>query len=414
MSFIFCICCAFYDYLFHIRQEIELDFNYLKSKNKSYVYILMIIVICILLLPGIRLYFKDIGWRWVYMLFLSFSLSFCITPVCRLAAYRFDIVDRPDNRKSHDMATPLLGGLAVYLSFIIVIMVNNIYSQKLLVIIGAATLLFMLGIKDDTGGVSAFLRLAAQLAATILVMSFGIILHVIPTSWGIFSQAGNVLLTVLWITGITNAMNFFDGMDGLAAGLGCIISFFLGIIAFQMNRPFVGWIAVTMIGSCLGFLPYNFKIKGRAEIFLGDAGSTVIGFITACLAVYGDWAQDNHIVSLVSPILIFWILIFDMIHITIDRIVSGRVHNFREWIEYVGRDHLHHRLANVLGSKKKSVLFIYLLAFCLGTSAVVLRNAGFIEAFLLLIQAVFIVVLITILERRGQNLAKSCNINEKL
>ncbi|MDM8535888.1 MraY family glycosyltransferase [Desulfobacterales bacterium HSG17] len=348
------------------------------------------------------------------MLFLSFSMSFCITPVCRGAAYFFDILDRPDSRKSHDMTTPLLGGAAVYLSFIIVILINGIYSSGLFAIIGAATLLFLLGIKDDAGGVSAFIRLAAQLFAAAIVMSFGIILHVLPVSWGVFSQAGNILLTFLWIIGISNAMNFFDGMDGLAAGLGSIISFFLGIIAFQMNQPFVGWIAVAMTGSCLGFLPYNFKLKGRAEIFLGDAGSTVIGFITACLAVYGDWAQDNPVASLISPMLIFWILIFDMIHITIDRIISGKVHNFREWVEYVGKDHFHHRLENVLGSKKKSVLFIYLLAFCLGTSAVVLRNAGFLEAFLLLIQAVFIVVLITILERRGQALAKNCKLDENL
>lgn len=348
------------------------------------------------------------------MFLLSFSLSFAFTPICRRVAHYFDVLDRPDTRKSHDMATPLLGGAAVFLSFIAVIIINGIFSQKLWAIIGAASLLFLVGIKDDAKGVSAFSRLAAQVLATAIVIRSGIILHVLPGDWKYISLAGNVVLTIIWIVGITNAMNFFDGMDGLAAGLGAIISFFMGIIAFQMNRPFVGWIAIAMIGSCLGFLPYNFKLKNKAEIFLGDAGSTVIGFITACLAVYGDWTQDNPVISLISPMLIFWILIFDMIHISIDRIVSGKVHNFREWIEYVDKDHLHHRLENVLGSKKKSVLFIFLLAFCLGTSAVVLRNAGLPEALLLLAQAVFIVVLITILERRGQTLAKSSKRNKKI
>ncbi|QTA79466.1 Decaprenyl-phosphate N-acetylglucosaminephosphotransferase [Desulfonema limicola] len=389
-------------------------FKLLKNKIRIYIYILVILVCCVLIVPEIRMFFQEMGLRWLYMLFLSFFLSFSLTPLCRLAAYRFNIVDRPDIRKSHDTATPLLGGGAVYLSFITAILVNGIYSQRLWAILGAASLLFVIGVKDDAQGVSAFLRLGAQLAACVLVMSFGVVLHVFPVSWGIFSQTGNVMLTILWIIGITNAMNFFDGMDGMAAGLGIIISLFLGITAFQMNRPFAGWIAAAMTGSCLGFLPYNFKPEARAEIFLGDAGSTVIGFITACLAVYGDWAQDNPVVPLISPLLIFWILIFDMIHITIDRIVSGRVHNLREWVEYVGKDHLHHRIENVLGSKKKSVLFIYLLSFCLGTSAVVLRNAGFLEGFLLVVQSVFIVILITILEHRGQTLAKACIQNKDL
>jgi UDP-GlcNAc:undecaprenyl-phosphate GlcNAc-1-phosphate transferase len=210
------------------------------------------------------------------------------------------------------------------------------------------------------------------------------------------------LLTVFWIIGITNAMNFFDGMDGLAAGLGAMIAFFLGVVAFQTAQPFIGWIAVAMMGSCLGFLPFNFKIRGNAAIFLGDAGSTVIGFILACVAVYGDWAESDSIVALISPLLIFWILIFDMVHITVDRILTGKVLNFRQWIEYVGKDHLHHRLAHVLGSKKRSVVFIYLLSLCWGISAVALRNARVFDAILLILQAVIMVVLITFLERRGR------------
>jgi len=243
-------------------------------------------------------------------------------------------------------------------------------------------------------------------------MSCGIILRVIPENLGIFSLAGNVFLTILWIIGITNAMNFFDGMDGLSAGLGAIISFFLGVVAFLTAQPFIGWIAVAMMGSCLGFLSYNFRIKGNASIFLGDAGSTVIGFILACVAVYGDWAANDPVVALASPLLIFWILIFDMVHITVDRILTGKVKNLRQWIEYVGKDHLHHRLVQILGGKKKSVLFIFLLSLCLGTSAVVLRNARLVDAILVLIQAFVIVILITILERRGRSLSNECNENE--
>jgi UDP-GlcNAc:undecaprenyl-phosphate GlcNAc-1-phosphate transferase len=263
-------------------------------------------------------------------------------------------------------------------------------------------ILFGIGILDDIREVSAGLKLLTQLACSLLVMSSGVILRVLPVDLGIFAAIGNSLLTLFWIIGIANAMNFFDGMDGLAAGLGAVISFFLGVVAFQTGQPFLGWVAIAMLGGCLGFLPFNFRLKKHAAIFLGDAGSVVIGFILACVAVYGDWAQGNPVVALVSPVLIFWILIFDMVHITVDRILTGKVKNFKQWIEYVGKDHLHHRLANVLGGRKQSVLFIYLLGVCLGTSAVVLRNARPTDAVLLIIQACIMVVLITVLERRGR------------
>jgi UDP-GlcNAc:undecaprenyl-phosphate GlcNAc-1-phosphate transferase len=236
-------------------------------------------------------------------------------------------------------------------------------------------------------------------------MAFGIILKVLPVGLGWFSTIGNPLLTLIWVVGITNAMNFFDGMDGLAGGLGAIIAFFLGIVAFQTDQPFLGWVSVAMMGSCMGFVPYNFRFNGKALVFLGDAGSTVIGFVLACIAVYGNWSDNSPVVALASPLLIFWVLIFDMVHISVERIASGKVLSLRQWIEYVGQDHLHHRIARALGGKKRSVLFIYLMVICLGTSAVLLRNAGALDALILVFQALILVALVTILERRGRHLA---------
>jgi UDP-GlcNAc:undecaprenyl-phosphate GlcNAc-1-phosphate transferase len=356
----------------------------------------------ILFLPQVRGFFSEVGWRWVHILCLSFSLSFFMNPVFAWIAKKLNILDIPDARKLHKEATPLLGGAAVFVGFSIALLTNGIFSKPIVVILIASLILFGIGILDDIKEISAGLKLLTQLACSLLVMSSGIILRVLPTDLGIFATIGNSFLTLFWIIGITNAMNFFDGMDGLAAGMGSVISFFLGVVAFQTGQPFLGWVAIAMLGGCLGFLPFNFRIKKNAAIFLGDAGSVFIGFILACVAVYGDWAQGNPVVALVSPVLIFWILIFDMVHITVDRILTGKVKNFRQWIEYVGKDHLHHRLANVLGGRKQSVLFIYLLGLCLGTSAVVLRNARPTDAILLIIQACIMVVLITVLERRGR------------
>jgi UDP-GlcNAc:undecaprenyl-phosphate GlcNAc-1-phosphate transferase len=201
----------------------------------------------------------------------------------------------------------------------------------------------------------------------------------------------------------TPAMNFFDGMDGLAAGLAAIVAFFLAVVAMQMHSPFVGWAAVAMMGACLGFLPHNFRPWRRGRIFLGDAGSTVIGFVLASLAIYCDWADLNPVVSIFSPLLIFWIFTFDMTYITIFRVVSGKTRTLRQWIEYVGHDHLHHRMARVLGGPTQSVLFIYVLAVCLGLNALLLRYAPPFMAFLLLSQAFLIVVLVSVLEANGGN-----------
>jgi UDP-GlcNAc:undecaprenyl-phosphate GlcNAc-1-phosphate transferase len=321
---------------------------------------------------------------------LSFGISFSLNPLFSKIAFNLNMVDSPDHRKLHKQATPLLGGAAVFTGFLAALLINGIFSLELGAILIASFVLFAVGVVDDYREISASVKLISQIICATLVISCGIVLRVIPASLGILAPIGNSLLTVLWIIGITNAMNFFDGMDGLASGLGAMIAFFLGVVAFQTAQPFIGWIAVAMMGSCLGFLPFNFKFRGNATIFLGDAGSTLIGFVLACVAVYGDWAEGDPVVALISPLLIFWILIL--------------VLNFRQWIEYVGKDHLHHRLASVLGSNKRSVCFIYLLSLCLGISAVALRNARVIDAILLILQAVIMVVLITFLERRGRRL----------
>lgn len=373
------------------------------NKNvERYFYFFVLVVTGILLLPPVFRRFSCCGIRWVYILTVSAAISFSLTPLCIRLARRFNALDIPDERKKHDHATPLFGGAAIFLAFLAAIFINGILNRVIGGILGAALLVFVVGLADDVKGVSAIVKLLTQIVAVTIVVSHGVVLRVVPAQLGLFSQLTNLGLTFMWIVGITNAMNFFDGMNGLAAGLGAMIAFFLTVVAYQTGQPFVGWIGVAVMGSCLGFLPYNFRTKGKAFIFLGDAGSTFIGFILACIAVYGIWSVDNPVVALVSPVLIFWVLIFDMFYITIDRIAAGKVASLRQWLEYVGRDHLHHRLAAVLDSNVKSVLFILVLNGCLGISAVVLRHAGLLEAVLLLVQALLLVLMISSLERYGR------------
>lgn len=356
----------------------------------------------LMLVHPIRELFMDPDVLWVQILVLSFSMSTLAVPFCRMLAVRWGLVDRPGGHKIHREPTPLLGGAAVFLGFTVPLVVNGIYSEQFTAILVSASILFVVGLADDARSLKAHWKLAVQLILAFGLTFSGVCLSLLPKTLP-FAEAVNRCLAVIWIVGITNAMNFFDGMDGLAAGLGAIAAFFLALVAMQMHSPIVGWAAVAMMGACLGFLPHNFRPWKRGRIFLGDAGSTTIGFVLASLAIYSDWANLNSVVSIFSPLLIFWIFIFDMTHITLFRVLTGKTRTFREWIEYVGQDHLHHRMARVLGGPTQSVLFIYVLAICLGLSALLLRYAPPLMAFILLSQAFLIVVLVSVLEANGGN-----------
>ena len=198
---------------------------------------------------------------------------------------------------------------------------------------------------------------------------------------GLWGDVGEWLLTAFWIIGITNAFNFLDGMDGLATGTGCIAAIFFGLVALQNNHDFMVYLALPLVGSCLSFLPYNFRFRKPAAIFMGDAGSTFLGFMLASLAVLGDWA-GNHAVRLIVPVLILGVPIFDMSFTTFMRIKNGQVRTFREWVEFTGRDHIHHRLEDLRIGRIGAVLVIYCVTIWLGLSALALKNTTGLNAIL--------------------------------
>ncbi|RMF96764.1 MAG: undecaprenyl/decaprenyl-phosphate alpha-N-acetylglucosaminyl 1-phosphate transferase [Candidatus Schekmanbacteria bacterium] len=361
------------------------------------------IVLLFLLIPKIRFFFNSTGIRWIYILLVSLISSYLLTPIASSISYKKNFLDIPnETRKIHSQATPLLGGFAVYLAFLASLSLNNIFSPDLVAIISSVTLIMLSGLFDIKYHLPASVRLFIQLLAVAIVIYAGVILKLFPKDS--FLWYFNIPLTILWIVGITNSMNFFDGMDGLAAGLSIIISAFLGFLAFQNSQPFLGWVAIAMIGGCLGFLPYNFRLREDASIFLGDSGSNFLGFTLACMAIQGDWSENSTIVSIVAPLFIFSILIYDMIYITVERIISGKVTNFKEWIEYVGKDHLHHRMNALLTDRRKTVLFIYLINIAMGCSALALRNADNFDLIILVFQGIVFLIIITILERLGNKL----------
>jgi UDP-GlcNAc:undecaprenyl-phosphate GlcNAc-1-phosphate transferase len=361
-----------------------------------------LVVAGLVLLPPVAEWFHEVGHRWLFIFLLSASLSVGAMPLCHWVSIRLDIIDRPDNRKRHARPTPKLGGLAIYAGMVAALAANSIMLKGMEAVAVACTLMLVIGLLDDWRGVPAAWRLAVQVASVAVVTASGQVLTLFPQTF--LGQAANLALTALWIIGITNAFNFFDGLDGLAGGLAVIIAGFMGAIAFQTRQPLLGWMTVALVGASLGFLLYNWRWRRPALIFLGDSGASFIGFLLACLAVVGDWSTRDPLVSISNPLLIFGVLIFDMVHITVARLVSRRVRTFREWIDYVGTDHLHHRLLQLFGRPGMVVWFIFLLNIALGLSALELRDAGLTKALFLILQAVIILSLVTLLEhvRRAQ------------
>lgn len=353
-----------------------------------------------LAVPAVRQLFVFEGLRWLYILLFAFLGAGALTPLMVHLAHQWGLVDHPSDRKIHAHPTPRLGGVAVYLGFLGSVLLNSILPDWMIATLAAGSLLLIVGVIDDIWELPASSKLVAQLVAAGIVIATGKVLTLCPS--GPFGDVANVMLTLLWIVGITNAFNFFDGMDGLATGLAILIAGFMGAVAFETNQPGLGWLAIAIVGAGVGFLPYNFRGRKPAVIFLGDGGATFLGFMLACLAVKGNWADHNPIVSFSNPLLIFGVLIYDMIHITVERVATGKVRSIKEWLDYVGRDHLHHRLERALGSRQASVAMIFLMTICLGLAALALRHAGTAEAVLLLAQACLIVAMITILEWSGR------------
>jgi UDP-GlcNAc:undecaprenyl-phosphate GlcNAc-1-phosphate transferase len=348
------------------------------------------------ILQSIHLFLSSVPFRWLFLLVFSFLLAFLLTKVVKRVATKIEILDHPNDRKIHKKPIPLLGGLAIYVSFVITIFLNFNFSIELKGVIIGGTIILVIGLIDDVKHLPANWKLIGQVIASSTLILFGVKLSFLPSTW--WGVGGEVLLTIIWVVGITNAVNFFDGMDGLAAGLAVVCSLSFFIVAQMTGQPYLGYLTIALAGSSLGFLKFNFK---PASIFLGDAGSTFLGFTLAGIAIMGGWAEKDPKVALSLPILVLSVFIFDMIYITIARIFKGVVRSLKEWIEYTGKDHLHHRLLTLGFGEKQTVLLIYLIAACLGIGGINLRATEDIKIYFELLQALFIFIIIVFLMIAG-------------
>ena len=358
-----------------------------------------LLLLLVLLTPPVRWWSRDLDLAWPYLVAVAFAASFFAVPIVRAGALWRGVLDQPTARKAHAVTTPLLGGMAVYFAFALTVLFNFNFSRELKGVALGATAVVLVGIVDDLLDLPAWLKLAGQVTAAVIAMWWGVILDVAP-NWLPGFVWINVALTLLWFLTVTNAMQFLDGMDGLATGLGVISGVFFSITALQTGQRFLMFLSAALVGACLGFLPYNFR-RGGARIFLGDGGASFIGFTLAGLAVMGEWAQ-NGLVGLLTPTLILGVPLFDIAFVGTVRVVTGKVHTLREWLAYTGRDHIHHRFESLGFTRTRSVFLIFAISTTLGLSAMLLKDATPREAFLVLLQAVCVLGIIAVVETVGR------------
>jgi UDP-GlcNAc:undecaprenyl-phosphate GlcNAc-1-phosphate transferase len=371
--------------------------------------------IAILLVPQIHFWAEskrflnhEMFYYALYLVILSFLISFIAVPATRLFAEKTGLVDHPDEaRKQHKHPTPLTGGIAIYFAFVFTMVLNFHFSVEVKAVLAASTLIFLVGLADDKWGTSAQFRLLVQIVASLIVVIFGVRVSFVPGFLG--GIVVETVITMIWFIGITNAMNFIDGMDGIASGSCIIYSLFFSIIAFLTKQYYLLFFSLAIGGSCLGFLLFNFRPGKPALVFLGDSGSTFLGFLLASFAILGDWGDS--IIDIVIPILIMSVLVFDMTLTTIHRIATGQVKTFSQWLHYTGRDHLHHRLADLGISKHQASMLFFGISICFGIEALAILFADILVSVLILVHSIFTFVILGIILVL-QNTKKTSQLNK--
>jgi UDP-GlcNAc:undecaprenyl-phosphate/decaprenyl-phosphate GlcNAc-1-phosphate transferase len=325
-----------------------------------------------------------------------------IVPLVRRAGLRWGLTDQPDSRKQHTKPMVRLGGVGIVAGFVLALLVIWALGgfvalpqqdAPIWTTLAGCLCFFVIGLADDLFALPPLPRLALQLAVAMAVWSQGVRIGTIDLPFPLFGSASgaihlpdglSLLATVIWLVGITNAINWLDGLDGLAAGVSGIAAVGLLSVSYSLNQPAPGLLAAALAGSCLGFLRHNFN---PARIFMGDGGSYFLGFALAAISIIGP-AKGLTSVSLLLPLLILSLPLADM-----SAVIMGRVSEGHSPF-YPDRRHLHHRLLRVGFSHRRTVVLIYAFTQWLVALALVLADAELRFLWLALATAVLIGVVI--------------------
>lgn len=334
---------------------------------------------------------------------VAFVFSFASTPLVRKWAFKLKAVDVPkDGRRMHTHPIPRLGGLAIIFGFTVAVLCfYRAPSRRIIASFIGAGIIAAMGVVDDIKALDAKPKFLIQiLAACIVVIGGNLKIDVLTNPnflsenpYWILPDWVSVPVTILWIVFITNAVNFIDGLDGLAAGVSAIMSVSLVFIALRVGEYPVALLGISLMGACFGFLPYNFN---PAKIFMGDTGSTFLGFLLATMSIQGVF-KSYAIISFAVPLLILGLPLFDAVFAMLRRISKGQSPMKAD------RGHLHHRLIDMGFSQKQTVFILYAISGVLGITAVVLAESTALRAILILICVLVFILIEGMILNTGEN-----------
>ena len=315
------------------------------------------------------------------------AISYLATPFVKKLAFRIGAVDVPkDNRRMHKKPIPRLGGLAIVIAFLLCTFLFVELDKQMQGILLGAIIILVVGVLDECLALPALPMFFAQIAAGTIVVLHGCEIRyvtnpfsAVPIDLGLLAGP----ITVFWIVLMTNAVNFIDGLDGLAVGVSGISTGTMLVIALLLEEESMAVLLAALLGACLGFIPYNFN---PAQIFMGDTGSTFLGFLLASISVQGLFKM-YAVISFMVPFLILGVPFFDVCFAIIRRLAKGQNPMTAD------RGHIHHRLIDMGLSQKQSVAIVYMLTGVLGLAAVLLANHTGTKA-MILFTAVFVVAVL--------------------
>ncbi len=337
----------------------------------------------------------------IFTFVISFIFTFATTPLVRRFAYRIGAVDVPrDKRRVHKRPTPRVGGLAIIFGFLVaIISFNDVWTKELISILIGVGILGVLGVIDDCKELDAKLKFVVQIIAALVVVLFGDIRISVMSNPNVFSENPYIIfpqwlsitVTVLWIVFMTNAVNFIDGLDGLAAGVSAIMSMSLVFIAITYHEYEIALLGLALMGGCFGFLPFNFN---PAKIFMGDTGSMFLGYMLSVLSVQGMF-KSYAVISFAVPIIMLGLPLFDALFAMARRLLTGKNPMSAD------RGHLHHRLYDMGFSQKQTVFILYAISGVLGITSILLAEQRFLRAMLLLICVLIFLLIATMMGKNS-------------
>jgi len=307
-----------------------------------------------------------------YMLIFAGALALVVgvTPLMRRLAPQMGLMDKPHPRKVHTTPMPLMGGVALYAAIMVVLVLfqDRYWVNQVVSILVGATWVAFLGMWDDRWGLRPALKLGGQVVGALILVVSGVHVDLVASAWI------NSLITIVWVVGITNAMNLLDNMDGLSSGVAAQVAAFFLLMAVMSGQYLVGALSAALLGATLGFLVYNFN---PASIFMGDMGSLFLGFLLAAIGIKLRFPANVPLVTWMVPIMALGLPILDTTLVVVSRVRRGV-----NPLTTPGRDHLSHRLVALGLTQREAVFTLYLGCEAFGLLAVLLTMASVVEAYI--------------------------------